>query len=162
MKTQWSFIMTIHNSVNTSIRSESSAGCTEIHHSTHNVRYSNISGAVRAFGHRTLNGFTNVILETNYLDGVSVSSNNEHIWSFAGGCSCEEGNHPNKPGFVGDDYICSAHEYLWRDQQQCGSDSSWFFKMLPLTTADINVRVCRDQASVGESIALTELELYIQ
>ena len=71
-------------------------------------------------------------------------------------------NHPNKPAFVGDDYICSAHQYLWRDQQQCGSNSSWFFKMMPLTTADINVRVCRDQASVGESIALTELELYIQ
>ena len=81
------FNKTIRNFVNTCIRSESSAGCTEIHYSTHNVRYSNISGAVRAFGHRTLNGFTNVILETNYLDGVSVSSNNEHIWSFAGGCS---------------------------------------------------------------------------
>ena len=150
------------NSVNACIRSESNAVCTEIHYSTHNVQYSNISGAVRAIGHRTLEGFRNDNLGTNYLDGVSVSSNNEHIWSFTGGCSCEEGSHPNKPGFVGDDYICSAHQYLWRDQQQCGSHSSWFFKMLPLTTADINVRVCRDQASVEEGIALTELELYIQ
>ena len=152
---------TIGNSVNTCIISESNAVCTEIYFSTHNVQYSNISGAVRAIALRTLEGFRNDNLGTNYLDGVSVSSNNEHIWSFAGGCSCEEGNHPNKPEFVGDDYICSAHQYLWRSQQ-CGSDSSWFFKILPTTTADISVRVCRDQASVEESIALTELELYIQ
>ena len=40
------FNKTVHKSVNTCIRSESSAGCTEIRYSTHNVRYSNISGAV--------------------------------------------------------------------------------------------------------------------
>ena len=42
------FNTTIYDSVNTCIRSDSSAGCTEINYSTHNVRYSNISGAVRA------------------------------------------------------------------------------------------------------------------
>ena len=168
---------TIRNSVNTCIRSESSAGCTEIHYSTHNVRYSNISGAVRALAIGYLDGFNNadgntsrsnnVNLNSNYLDGVSVSSNNEHVWSFAAGCYCDEvirnvnNNNPNKPIFVGNDFTCSTFEYLWRSQQ-CGSDSSWFFKMLPPTTADITVRVCRDQASSEEDIALTELELYIQ
>ena len=155
------FNTTVHYPVKTCIRSESSAGCTEIRYSTHNVRYSNISGAVKAIGLRRMKGFRNDNLGTNYLDGVSVSSNNEHIWSFAGGCSCGDNINPNKPEFVGDDYICSANARLWRFQQ-CGSDSSWFFKMLPPTTADITVRVCRDQGSSYEGIALTELELYVQ
>ena len=160
------FNKSIHISVNTCIRSESSAGCTEIRYSTHNVRYNNISGAVRAIAVNRLNGFRNVNLNSNYLDGVSVSSNNEHVWSFAAGCLCDEdtssnNNNPNKPRFVGNDYICNGYRYLWRSQQ-CGSDSSWFFKMLPTTTADITVRVCRDQESNDEDIALTELELYIQ
>ena len=108
---------TIRNSVNTCIRSESSAGCTEIHYSTHNVQYSNISGAVKALAIGYLDGFNNadgntsrsnnVNLNSNYLDGVSVSSNNEHVWSFAAGCYCDEvirnvnNNNPHKPIFVG-------------------------------------------------------------
>ena len=170
------FNTTIHDSVNTCIRAESSAGCTEVRYSTHNVRYSNISGAVRALGIGHLDGFSNAHgktfrskyanLNSNYLDGVSVSSNNEHVWSFASGCLCDEdtaisNNNPNKPMFVENNYICSNFQHLWMSQQ-CGSYSSWFFKMLPPTTADITVRVCRDQASSEEDVALTELELYIQ
>ena len=70
------FSTTIHKYVNTCIRSESSAGCSEIRYSTHNVRYSNISGAVRAIGLSSLDGFRNVNLNSNYLDGVTISSNN--------------------------------------------------------------------------------------
>ena len=153
------FNTAIHDAINTYIRSESSAGCSEIRYSAHNVRYRNISGAVSAIGLRILGGFRNVSLNINYLDGVSISYNNKHVWSFLGGCSC--GDNTNKPGFVGDDYICSFQEYLWRSQQ-CGSDSSWFFKMLPPTTADITVRVCKDQGSSDKTVALMELELYIQ
>ena len=172
------FNTTMYDSVNICIRSESNAGCTEIHYSTHNVRYNNISGAVRALAIEKLDGFKNAAgntfrsnnanLNSNYLDGVSVSSNNEHVWSFAAGCLCDEdnrsddNNNPNKPIFVGNDYTCSNFRELWMSKQQCGSDSSWFFKMLPTTTSDITVRVCRDQASSDEDIALTELELYIQ
>ena len=148
---------TIHNSVNTCIRSDSGTGCTEIRYFTNNVRYSNISGAVRAFGLKRLASFRNVSLNSNYLDGVSVSSDNEHVWSFAAGCLCGD-NNPNKPRFVGNDYTCDVKELLCTSQQ-CGSHSSWFFKTLLPTTADITVRVCtRD---VGD-FALTQLELYIQ
>ena len=155
------FNTTIHKSVNTCIRSDSSAGCTEIRYSSHNVRYRNISGAVRAIAVRALGGFRNFILNSNYLDGVSVRSNDEHVWSFAGGCDCSD-NIPNKPRFVGNDYMCNSTDYLWRDKQQCGSDSTWFFRMLPPTTSDITVRVCRDHARDVKDIALTQLELYIQ
>ena len=48
------------------------------------------------------------------------------------------------------------------NQQQCSSDSSWFFKVLPPTTSDITVRVCRDHARDVGDIALTQVELYIQ
>ena len=37
----------------------------------------------------------------------------KHVWSFAGGCNCEDIN-SNKPSFVGDDYICNNLEYFWR------------------------------------------------
>ena len=47
-------------------------------------------------------------------------------------------------------------------KQQCGFDSSWFFNILLTTTSDITVRVCSDEASSEEDIALTELQLYIQ
>ena len=133
------FDTTIHNSVNTCIKSESSAGCTEIHYSTHNVRYSNMSGAVRALGIGYLKGFNNADGNTfrsknansnsNYLDGVSVRSNNEHVWSFAVGCLCDENassNNFNKPIFVENDYTCDVFQYLWSSSQQCVSDSSWF------------------------------------
>ena len=93
--------------------------------------------------------------------GVSIRSNNEHIWSFAAGCLCGDNNNPNKPGFVGNDYICNQETVLWRSQQ-CGSHSSWFFKRLPPTTADITVRVCRDQARDVGYFALTQLEVYTQ
>ena len=146
--------------VNTCKRSESSDDCAEIRYSSNNVRYSNISGAVRAIAFGRLTGFRNFNLNSNYLDGVSVSSNNEHVWSFAAGCSCSKDNNiPNKPRFVGNDYICNQETNLW-GSQQCGSDSSWFFKILPPTTADITVRVCRNQ--VRDYFALTQLELYIQ
>ena len=171
------FNTTIYDFVNTCIRSDSRAGCTEIRYSTHNVRYSNISGAVRISGIGYLDSFNNADgntfrsingnLNSNYLDGDFVISNDEHVWSFGAGCLCDEynkngnNNNLNKPRFVSNDYTCSNFRDLWWSQQ-CGSDSSWFFKMLPTTTSDITVRVCRNQASCDEDIALTELELYIQ
>ena len=65
------FNTTFHNEakVNACIRSEFSDGCTEIRYCTHNIRYSNISGAVRAIAFGTLNGFRDVNLDRNYLDG---------------------------------------------------------------------------------------------
>ena len=100
------FNTTVHYSVNTCIRSDSSAGCIKIHYSTHNVRYSNISGAVRDLSIRHLDGFNNangntfrsnnVNLNSNYLDRVSVSSNHYHVWSFAANCLCDEDSDDNR------------------------------------------------------------------
>ena len=134
---------TVHYSVNTCIRLEYSTGCTEIHYSTHNVRCSNISGEVKAIGLRRLDGFRNVNLNCSYLDGVSVNSNNEHVWSFAGGYSCEDINNSNKPRFVEIithvvslricGCISSADQILYGSSKCC---------------LDITVRVCTDEVIV--------------
>ena len=161
--------------------SEDKAGCTEIYYPVYNISYTQVSGRIRAYQIDTLDGFgtftpslrtenisTNT-LDSNYLDGVSISTNTYHIWSFAGGCNC---NNPQKPKFIGDHYICNGsyyrnfmkpHEELIWENQQCNENSDWFFRTsLPSNATDIRVRICRDQGRDDEDIALTELEIYIR
>ena len=158
--------------------SEDEAGCTEILYPTFNIQYTLITGKIRAYQIESVDGFKyvpmnirphipsdNSNISSNYLDGVSITSNGLHVWSFAAGCDCTT----DKPSFIRDDFTCGGREgklkyppeYLW-ESQQCGTSSTWFYKELPPTTADISVRVCRDQARSDEDLALTVLELYIQ
>ena len=160
--------------------SEDKAGCTEILYPSFNIEYTLITGKIRAYQLRSVDGFKNVPplinlrphipsnnsnISSNYLDGISITSNGLHVWSFAAGCDCIT----DKPSFIRDDFTCGgregivAHppEYLW-ESQKCDTNSTWFYKELPPTTADISVRVCRDQARSDEDLALTVLELYIQ
>ena len=162
--------------------SEDKAGCTEIYYPVYNISYTQVTGRIRAYQLNTLDGFvshddslrslsisTNT-LDSNYLDGVSITTNSYHIWSFAGGCSCS--NDPQKPDFVGDHYICDGshhstfdepHEELIWKNQQCNKNSDWFFRTsLPSNATDIRVRICRDQDSDDEDIALTELQIYVR
>jgi len=126
----------------TCVVSEDAAGCTQIVYSTFQIEYTHISGKIRGYLLNTMDGFDdnggirsdfpNNKLYSNYLDGVSVTSNGIHVWSFVAGCDCMS----DKP--------------------------KWFYKEIPPTTADISVRICRDQGRSDEDLALTELELYIQ
>ena len=87
------------------------------------------------------------------------------------------------PPFIGQDYFCdSGNKYissqsqwyhadpLW-DGSGCSSTSSccgfnnppWFCKQLPQpTTDDIEMRVCVDQATNDEDVAVESVEIYIQ
>ena len=86
------------------------------------------------------------------------------------------------PNFVGDDYFCDTgasgrfeqviytDNPLW-DGAGCGPQNTccsfnappWFFKQLPQPTTDsIEMRVCRDEASSNEDIAVTMVDLYVQ
>ena len=86
------------------------------------------------------------------------------------------------PEFVGNDYFCdtaSQGKYridffvddpLW-DGAGCGplniccafNNPPWFYKELPEpTTDDIEMRVCTDQASVNEDIAIEKIDIYVQ
>ena len=170
---------TVNNNTTCEV-SEDEAGCTEILYPSFNIEYTLITGKIRAYQLRSVDGFNNVVqinlrpdipsnnsnISSNYLDGVSITSNGLHVWSFAAGCDCMT---TDKPSFIKDDFTCGGRdgevghpqEYLWVSQQ-CDTNSTWFYKELPPTTADISVRVCRDQARSDEDLALTVLELYIQ
>jgi len=89
----------ITNSANTCVVTEDNAGCTEIIYPVYNIRYTHITGRIRGYQVRSLDGFVsynnriprpNIFtnLNNNYLDGVSISTNGQHVWSFAAGCDC--------------------------------------------------------------------------
>ena len=139
----------ITNSVNTCVVVEDNAGCTEISYPIYNLSYTQITGQIRGYQVKTSDGFVSVDvprptnfthLNCNYLDGVSI---------------------------IGQDYICDGAqarqhtELLWASQK-CGRNSTWFYKILPCTTTDIKVRICRDQNRGDEDLAIKTLELYIQ
>ena len=87
------------------------------------------------------------------------------------------------PAFVGDDYFCDtgssgsfdfqtfySDDPLW-DGAGCGplndcctfNNPPWFYKQLPQSTTDsIEMRVCRDQGTSNEDIAIEKLEMYVQ
>ena len=166
----------ITSSVNTCVVIEDTAGCTEIAYPVYNVQYTQITGQVRGYQVKSTDGFeshnrriprpTNFTdLYNNYLDGVSISTNGQHVWSFAAACNCR--NTENKPTIIGKDYTCDGvhpgHSVydVWASQH-CGRNSIWFYKVLPPTTTDIKVRICRDENRSNEDLALKMLELYFQ
>jgi len=168
------------NTMDTCVVTEDRAGCTEIHYSVYDIQYTMVTGRVHAYQIGNLDGFraadeartsprTSNNLSSNYLDGVSITANGKHVWSFAAGCECND----EKPNFIGEKYICDGivfkqgkpksyyHNFLW-ENQQCQNSSSWFYSDLDSTTADIEVRICRDQERTDEDLGITAIELYIQ
>ncbi len=162
-------------SIETCIVSDNNAGCTEIVYSTAKISYAEITGQIRGYQIGTLDGFIDINsqprsinISANYVDGISVISNNEHIWTFAAGCDCNS----MKPDTIGSNYTCDQHPscsagafcntQLW-ESQKCGEYSPWFLRTLVHpTTAHIIVRVCRDQNREDEDLAISTLELYVQ
>ena len=167
---------TIMNSTNTCVVVQCTLGCTTIRYSVHGIQYTTISGRIQAYQIGSLDGFfspdhesaRSSNISSNYLDGVSITAGGHHIWSFAGGCTCKM---TDRPAFIGDKYICDGivygegntdiHNFVWQ-YQQCHRNSSWFQSHFSPMTADIEVRICRDQDSSDENLAITSLELYIQ
>ena len=171
---------TIMNSTNTCVVVQDTLGCTTIRYPVHGIQYKTVSGRVQAYQIGTLDGFLSYDqdvrssdirsnnLSCNYLDGVSITAGEHHIWSFAAGCDCSM---TDRPAFIGDKYICDGivydesvtnlYTFLWQ-YQQCQRTSFWFQSHLFPMTADIEVRICRDQERHDENLAITKLELYIQ
>ena len=112
--------------------------------------------------------FQSEYVNASYVDGIIITSNSSHIWTFsAGQCdSCD-----NKPDFIGNDWTCEGSgcpisgifctNILW-DTNACGRRTP-FLKNLPRsTTADILMRVCRDEDRSNEDIGVSIIELYVQ
>ncbi len=97
-------------------------------------------------------------------------------------CPCFNISSTPSPSFVGEDYFCDtgssdsfqsilySDDPLW-DGDGCGgtnmccsfNNPPWFYKRLPQTTTDdIEVRVCRDEESNMEDVAVELIEIYVQ
>ena len=99
----------------------------------------------------------------------------------ASSCPCVTGSNLPVPPFVGDDYFCESgvnvgdasfqfypDDPLW-DGENCKANSSccsgppYFIKHLSATTTDnIEARICLNEASTNENIAIELIELYVQ
>ncbi len=161
--------------IKTCVVSDNNAGCTEIVYSTAKISYAKIAGQIRGYQIGTLDGFIDIRsqprsmnISANYVDGISITSNNEHVWTFAAGCDCNS----MKPDTIGSNYTCDkppscnigvfCTTHLW-ESQKCANSSPWFLRTLDHpTSADIKVRICRDQDRDDEDVAISKLELYVQ
>ena len=126
-------------------------GCSSTFFSSYTLHYTKVCGRLRGYTRGRGLSFIdyhwnpNVSITEPYLNGVSISHDNKHIWSYAnaytentnGGaisCPCSIGNHSIIPPFVGNDYYCESgapnvlypwdylffNDPLW-DGQQCNS-----------------------------------------
>jgi len=160
------------NEIQTCVVENDSPGCTPVIYSTLGVPYSKVCGKIRGYGIGTIDGFDYRLpsqkeVFSNYLDGVSLTSDTNHVWSFAAGsCGCDL----TLPQFIQNDYTCDGQtcllgafcgDFLW-NSTLCGRNTP-FLKSLPhTTTSDIMMRVCRDESRSNEDIAITGVDIYVQ
>ena len=133
-----------------------------------------VDGVSLTYGSRPRKHIWTFAAAFNDVPSVPVSS-----------CQCmapNSGNIPPAPSFVGLDYFCATGSHfddriirlygadpLW-DGNGCAVNSTcctfnnppWFYKqLLSPTTADIEMRVCRDESRDFEDIALSQVEIYV-
>ena len=164
----------LFNGTKTCIRSEAASGCTSVLFSSFNIPYSKVCGQVRGYAVGTVDGMygnrnqRGSTITDNYLDGVSITSNLTHIWSFVAASNCECSYIP--PPFISGDWTCDGtgcsagvfcNRLLW-NTSLCGRESTPFFRRFSAsTTVDIEMRVCRDEARDNEDIAISSIDLYV-
>ena len=113
-----------------------------------------------------------------------ISAAGEDAQHSRSACYCTNRNSrgPLPPTFVGQDYFCDSGTHLWSDVYQffdsplwdgarCGSNSDcctfhnppWFYKNLAQGTRDdIEMRVCRDEASTNEDVYIEKVDIYVR
>ncbi len=116
-----------------------------------------------------------------YIDGISLTygSPRQHIWSFMAGlkkCYCTNNNNYNghPATFVGQDYFCDNAAFtmdpLW-DKGGCGPETHcctrnlppWFYKNLARSSSNnIEMRICRDQASDDEDVYVEKVDIFVR
>ena len=131
-------------------------------------------------------------IEGEYVDGVSITAGSprRHVWTYAvsgfahgiTACPCQFSGATPAPDFVGNDYFCStsnseSHNYdfsdfshIWSATDVCppGGDccfkgQPWFYKALEQATADaLELRVCGDQLTADEDVAIDAAELFVR
>ena len=110
--------------VHTCRRDDTSAGCSSLRFTTHELSYSKVCGRITALADGAPDGFmrTNSTgINGTYVDGVSLTygAPRQHIWTFAAtssetnrmlSCSCNNSNTAGTPPpeYVGNDYFCDT------------------------------------------------------
>ena len=167
------------------VHAGASSGCSAVDYETNGMEYSQVCGRVHGRYSLTPDGFLkigrpqDVSIEGNYVDGVSLTygrNPRNHIWTFTATIDssvndCSECG--NKPDFVMNDYSCELVRKCPGDTRVCSSDVLWdgesqcvggerFSVVLEMpTTADIEMRVCRDQGRSDEDILVTFVEIFV-
>ena len=162
-------------------------GCSSIVTYQTEGSYNCISGSIIAHQSGNPDAFTNglrgsrseITLGGNYVDGVSLTYGNKtkHIWTFTAvvsedGIDCGRCN-TLKPLFVGNNYSCEVTRLcgsntnvcngpLWDGEEQCVGGSTFHRQLLEPTSADIELRVCRDQVQTDEDFSLNVVEIYVR
>ena len=165
-----------NNSISTCVVQDNNEGCTSVFYSSHDIPYSRVCGNIRAYQVGTLDGFmttneSNVALDGNYRDGISITINGDHVWSFVAGGTVYD-NNITKPNFVGNDWTSDeirgcpmrtlCKPLLWESQQFGRDVSYWFKELLQPSITDIELRICRDEHRRFEDLSITTLEIYVQ
>ena len=97
-------------------------------------------------------------------------------------CPCATHPGPSPPAFVGNDYYCESGDVgtykstpyylfdaLW-DGNGCGASNGccaqigmpWFYRKLPVSVADdFEVRICKNEASTSEDVAVENIEIFV-
>ena len=157
--------------IRTCVVNEDAPGCTSVFFSSFSIFYSKVCGQVSGYGVGTIDGiFFNrhqrgSSITDNYLDGISITSSTSHVWSFvAGDCECSY----TLP-FFNNDWTCDGNgcaigdfcnELLW-NSSLCGERTPFLKRLSVSSTADIEMRVCRDEPRDNEDIAVSSIELYV-
>ena len=114
------------SNIRTCRRTDTSAGCGSVMMDVP-YQYSRVCGRIRAYQVGTTNAFRLLSIDSNYVDGVSLTrgSSRQHIWTFVSGlqesrghfssaCPCNDDRAPRPPVFVGNDYFCDSGNPLFR------------------------------------------------
>ena len=168
----------------------SGASCSSFLYPSNGISYSQICGRVVGYQYGTPDGIFNHNINTNYVDGVSIThgSPRQHVWTLIcgwnekfGSCPCS--SNPSVP-FVGSNYFCESgnnngYSYslftgdpLW-DGQGCGGGEAsccsapglpWFHRDYGnVTTTDyIELRLCGNEPTSNEDTPVSFYEIYIQ
>ena len=153
------------------------AGCSEVVFTTSGFSYSKICGRIIARQEGTTDGFSQHSRTPN-IDGVQLATQgtmNYHIWTFAAAqgeddCRCSKTTGSQSPTGVGNDYFCDVGMGLiWNGNcttlNTCCSfnDPPWFYReLVPQTTDDIEMSVCRNENRNNEDIQIQTVQIYVQ
>ena len=170
-------LMELNDSPNirTYVRNEASAGCSSVELSTVNIHHTRVCGRITGYQYDSLDGFNNNDINSAYVDGVwkPKTAHQELNLSLHKTVNvlmprrllamhdflCDSGSSHGLHYII---HLAYYYSPLW-DGTGCSTTSPYFVKTLAQsTTDDIEMRLCRDELSSDEDVAIEVVEIYVQ